>query len=164
MIEIARAAAADRAHFPRSLVFVAFAGEERGLLGSLHYTMEPAVPLDDTVAMINLDMIGRSRGKVEVGGLNAAPSFEADVQAAARTAGVDARRGGPGAGRSDDSSFIDRRIPALHFFTGFHDDYHNPDDDWNRIDAEGTARVATLALELAARLAARQDRPQFSAR
>jgi len=164
LIEIARAAAADRAHFPRSLVFVAFAGEERGLLGSLHYTMEPAVPLDDTVAMINLDMIGRSRGKVEVGGLNAAPSLEAEVQAAARTAGVDARRGGPGAGRSDDSSFIDRRIPALHFFTGFHDDYHNPDDDWNRIDAEGTARVATLALELAARLAARQDRPQFSAR
>jgi hypothetical protein len=164
LIEIARTAAADRARLPRSLVFVAFAGEERGLLGSLHYTMMPAVPLDETVAMINLDMIGRSRGKVEVGGLNSSAAFEDQVEAAARTAGIDVRRGGPGAGRSDDSSFIDRRIPALHFFTGFHDDYHNPDDDWNRIDAEGTARVATLALELAARLAARQDRPQFSAR
>jgi hypothetical protein len=164
LIEMARAAAADRERFPRSLVVVAFAGEERGLLGSLHYTMEPAIPLDDTIAMLNLDMVGRSRGKVEVGGLNSAPSLEADVQAAAKVAGLDARRGGPGAGRSDDSSFIDRRVPALHFFTGFHDDYHRPSDDWERIDAQGTARVATLALELAARIAARQDRPQFSAR
>ena len=164
LIEIARAAAADRARFPRSLVFVAFAGEERGLLGSLHYTMQPAIPLDDTVAMINLDMVGRSRGKVEVGGLNVAPSLEAEVQAAAKVAGLDVRRGGPGAGRSDDSSFVDRHVPALHFFTGFHDDYHRPSDDWERIDAPGTARVATLALELAARIAARQDRPQFSAR
>ena len=63
MIEIARSAAADRARFPRSLVFVAFAGEERGLLGSLHYTMEPAIPLEDTVAMINLDMVGRSEAR-----------------------------------------------------------------------------------------------------
>jgi hypothetical protein len=164
LIEIARAATADRARFPRSLVFVAFAGEERGLLGSLQYTMAPAIPLDNTIAMINFDMVGRSRGKVEVGGLNSAPSLEADVQAAAKVAGLDARRGGPGAGRSDDSSFIDRRVPALHFFTGFHDDYHRPSDDWERIDAQGTARVATLGLELAARIAARQDRPQFSAR
>ena len=164
LIEIARAASADRSRFPRSLVFIAFAGEERGLLGSMHYTMEPVVPLDHTVAMINLDMVGRARGKVEVGGLNAAPSLESEVQAAAKSAGLDAHRGGPGAGRSDDSNFIDRHVPALHLFTGFHDDYHRPSDDWNRIDTEGTARVATLALELASRIATRQDRPQFSAR
>ena len=163
LIEIARAAAADRTRFPRSLVFVAFAGEERGLLGSAHYAGAPVIPIADTVAMVNLDMIGRANGKVEVGGLDAAPSFKTDVDAAARIAGIDVRRGGPGAGRSDDSSFVDRGVPALHFFTGFHDDYHRPSDDWNRIDAPGTARVATLALELAARIAARQDRPQFSA-
>lgn len=163
LIEIARAAAADRTRFPRSLVFVAFAGEERGLLGSAHYASDPVIPLADTVAMLNLDMIGRSNGRVEVGGLDTASSLKTDVDAAARLAGIDVRRGGPGAGRSDDSSFVDRRVPALHFFTGFHDDYHRPGDDWNRIDAKGTARVATLALELVARIAARQDRPQFSA-
>lgn len=163
LIEIARAAAADRTRFPRSLVFVAFAGEERGLLGSAHYASAPVIPIADTVAMVNLDMIGRANGKVEVGGLDAAPSLKTDVDAAARIAGIDVRRGGPGTGRSDDSSFVDRGVPALHFFTGFHDDYHRPSDDWNRIDAPGTARVATLALELAARIAARQDRPQFSA-
>jgi hypothetical protein len=164
LIEIARAASADPSRFPRSLVFIAFAGEERGLLGSAHYTNHPAVPLADTLAMVNLDMIGRSRGRVEVGGLASASSLRTDVDAAAKTAGIDVRPGGPGAGRSDDSSFLDRRIPSLHFFTGFHDDYHAPGDDWPRIDAAGTARVATLALELAARLAARTDKPQFAGR
>jgi hypothetical protein len=164
LIEIARAAAADRSRFPRSLVFVAFAGEERGLLGSVHYTIDPALPLTDTVAMINLDMVGRANGKVEVGGLAQSPAFARDVEAAAQVAGIKVSPGGPGAGRSDDSSFVDRRIPSVHFFTGFHDDYHRPGDDWNRIDAAGTARVATLALELAARIAARQNSLQPNAR
>jgi Zn-dependent M28 family amino/carboxypeptidase len=109
--------------------------------------------------MINLDMVGRSNGRVEVGGLNSSASLADDVNAAAKVVGIDVRRGGPGAGRSDDASFLDKNIPALHFFTGFHADYHRPSDDWERIDAPGTARVATLALELAARLAARSDRP-----
>ena len=164
LIEIARSAATDRSRFPRSLVFVAFAGEERGLLGSKHYASAPAMPLADTVAMLNLDMIGRSGGRVELGGMDTAPTLRADIDAAARIADIDVRRGGPGAGRSDDSSFVDKRIPALHFFTGFHDDYHRPSDDWDRVDLGGTARVATLALELAARIAARQDRPQFGTR
>ena len=93
---------------------------------------------------------------MEVGGLDNGAIAAADVEAAARIAGITRTRGGPGAGRSDDSSFIDRNVPALHFFTGFHDDYHRPGDDWNRIDAAGTARVATLVLELAARISARQ--------
>ena len=90
--------------------------------------------------------------------------YMTDIDAAARIADIDVYRGGPGAGRSDESSFIDKRIPALHFFTGFHDDYHRPSDDWDRIDVDGTARVATFALELAARIAARQDRPRFGTR
>jgi hypothetical protein len=163
LIEIGRAAAADRSRFPRSLVFVAFAGEERGLHGSAHYTDHPTIPISDTIAMVNLDMIGRPRGSVEVGGMTTATALRAEVEAAAKTAGIAVRAGGPGAGRSDDSSFLDKRVPALHLFTGFHDDYHRPTDDWQRIDAPGTARVATLALELAARLAARADRLEFAA-
>ena len=164
ILEIARAAASDRPRFPRTLVFIAFAGEERGLLGSAYYTNHPAVPIDRTVAMLNLDMIGRANGRVEVGGLSSTTAIRDDVEAAARAAGLDARAGGPGSGRSDDSSFLDKRVPSLHFFTGFHDDYHSPTDDWPRIDAAGTARVATLALELAARLAVRNDRPQYASR
>ena len=163
LIEIGRAAAADRSRFPRSLVFVAFAGEERGLHGSAHYANQPAIPMSDTIAMLNLDMIGRPRRGVEVGGMATAEPLRAEVEGAGKLAGIEVRPSSIGAGRSDDASFLDKRVPALHLFTGFHDDYHRPTDDWQRIDAAGTARVATLALELAARLAARADRLQFAA-
>jgi Zn-dependent M28 family amino/carboxypeptidase len=114
--------------------------------------------------MLNLDMIGRPmRGGVEIGGMTTAPPLRAEVEAAAKTAGIAVRPSSLGAGRSDDASFLDKRVPALHLFTGFHDDYHRPSDDWQEIDAPGTARVATLALELAARLAARAERLQFAA-
>ena len=161
IIEIARAAAADRSRFPRSLVFVAFAGEERGLLGSAHYASDPTIPMSDTVVMLNLDMVGRSNGKVDVSGLDGAAMLNDIQEAALAAGGIEIRQEGPGAGRSDDSSFLDKRVPAVNFFTGFHPDYHRPTDDWNRIDASGTAQVATLALEFAARIAARNDRPQF---
>ncbi len=165
IIEIARAASGQRARFARSLVFVAFAGEERGLLGSAHYVNGPAIPIGDTVAMLNLDMVGRSRGSVDVSGLDDAPSIETDLAAAvAATGQMRIRRQGPGAGRSDDWNFHARRVPAINFFTGFHDDYHRPSDDWDKIDAPGTQHVASLALELAARLAGRPDRPAFVAR
>ncbi|MGE0446518.1 MAG: M28 family peptidase [Vicinamibacterales bacterium] len=162
VIEIAKAAAADPSRFPRTLVFVLFSGEERGLLGSAHYANNPVVPLADTVAMLNLDMVGRSRGDVDITGLELAPSLRPVFRdAIAGIEGIRMREDGPGAGRSDDSSFIDRGIPAFNFFTGFHPDYHRPSDDWPAIDAPGTARVATLALEFAARIAARPERPEF---
>ena len=162
IIEIARAAVADRSRFPRSLVFVAFAGEERGLLGSAHYANNPTIPMSDTVVMLNLDMVGRSSGKVDVSGLDSSEMLLNAIQEASLAAGgIEILQQGPGAGRSDDSSFLDKRVPAINFFTGFHPDYHRPTDDWNKIDAPGTARVATLALEFAARLAAHNDRPQF---
>jgi len=86
----------------------------------------------------------------------------ADVEAAARATGdIEIRRGGPGAGRSDDSSFVVSRVPALHFFTGFHADYYGPGDDWDPVNGAGVARIATLALDLAARIAARTNRPEF---
>jgi hypothetical protein len=163
IIEIARVAADERSRFPRTLVFVAFAGEERGLLGSAYYAAHPVVPIDNTIAMLNLDMVGRARGAVDISGLEASPSMEADLKAATTTygGGLEIKRAGPGAGRSDDANFIDRRIPAINFFTGFHADYHRPGDDWEKIDAVGTKRVAMLALELAARLAERTTRPEF---
>jgi hypothetical protein len=163
VMEIGREILSQRARFPRTVVLIAFAGEERGLLGSAHYASAPAIPIQNTIAMLNLDMVGRARGGVDVSGLELAPSMEEDLRAASKATGgeLQIRRQGPGAGRSDDSSFIDRRIPAINFFTGFHTDYHRPGDDWEKIDAPGTRRVAALAFELAARLAARRDRPEF---
>ena len=163
IIEIARVAAEQRSRFPRTLVFIAFAGEERGLLGSEHYAQHPVIPLTSTVAMLNLDMIGRARGGVDVSGLEVSPSLEADLKAAAQAIGdgLSIARQGPGAGRSDDFNFAVHRVPAINFFTGFHGDYHRPTDDWDKIDALGTKRVATLALEFAAQIAERPSKPEF---
>jgi hypothetical protein len=164
VLEIARVAAAERSRFPRTLVFIAFAGEERGLLGSAHYVSDPAVPILNTVAMLNLDMVGRSHGVVDVSGLDRVPGLEPEFKGATAAVGdLDVKREGPGAGRSDDSSFIDRGVAGINFFTGFHPDYHRPTDDWDKIDAAGTARVATLALEFAARIAERPTRPEVIA-
>jgi hypothetical protein len=163
IIEMARSAVADRARFPRTLIFIAFAGEERGLLGSAYYASHAVFPIENTIAMLNLDMVGRARGGVDVSGLDVSPSIETDLKAASTAigGGLQIKREGPGAGRSDDANFLERRIPAINFFTGFHADYHRPSDDWEKIDAAGTKRVATLALELAARLAERTTRPEF---
>jgi hypothetical protein len=163
IMEMAKLAVSQRERFPRTLIFVAFAGEERGLLGSIHYTTVPAVPMESTIGMLNLDMVGRANGSVDVSGLELSPSMEADLRAANGASGnqLRVRREGPGAGRSDDSSFIAKRVPAINFFTGFHTDYHRPGDDWEKIDARGVSQVAALALEFAARLAARTDRPEF---
>lgn len=166
LIEIARAAAANHARFQRSVIFVAFAGEELGLLGSAQYVNSPAVPLDDTVAMVNLDMVGRPRGRIMISGLESAPAVDDDVKAAAATvAGLEIKRfqEGAGVGSSDDTTFMLKKIPAIGFFSGFHSDYHRPTDDWPLIDGAGAATVATLAYELTARLAERPDRPQYVA-
>ena len=92
--------------------------------------------------------------------------MEADLKAAASAAGgglADQTGRDPARAAATTPTSSTAAIPAINFFTGFHPDYHRPTDDWDKIDAAGTKRVATLALELAARLAERDDsRPEFS--
>ena len=163
IIEMARAAVEARKDFRRSLVFMTFAGEEHGLLGSSYYANHPTTPLDKTIAMINLDMVGRAGGRIMVDGVSSAPSIEDDLTRAESASSIKLRalRGGPGAGASDDATFLLRKIPSINFFSGFHSDYHRPSDTWEKIDAAGGAAVADLALALAHELANRAQRPEF---
>jgi len=154
VIEMAHAAAAAPAQFKRSLVFVAFAAEEIGLLGSKHYVDHPPISIAKTVAMINLDMVGRANGRVLIGGLERRPAFQqivAELRPLTRLR-LDDFREGYGDDASDHHSFERARVPSLMLFTGFHDDYHTPRDDWDRIDASGAAEIARLALAIAAKL------------
>lgn len=167
LIEIARLAAANRARFPRTMVFVAFAGEELGLVGSTHYVNNPVVPLDRTIAMVNLDMVGRPRGRIMISGLDTAPALDEDLtEAAAVVSDLEIRRfhEGAGVGSSDDTSFALKKIPSVGFFSGFHGDYHRPTDDWEQIESAGSAAVATLAYELVARVSSRTDPPAWVAK
>ncbi|MEX0744724.1 MAG: M28 family peptidase, partial [Phycisphaeraceae bacterium] len=154
------ASTADR----RALLFAAFSGEERGLLGSMHMVQHPrelALPLDATVAMLNLDMIGRLDDELLVFGSGSADAWDALLEGANAGVGLRLRRASGGIGLSDQTSFYLHRIPVLHFFTGVHDDYHRPTDTADRIHAEGGAAVIALVDELVNRVATMPTRLTF---
>ncbi|MBA3497468.1 MAG: M28 family peptidase [Gemmatimonadales bacterium] len=127
----------------RTVVFIAFSGEELGLLGSAHYVKQPIYPLSTTVAMLNLDMVGRLRQKrLIVYGAQTAKEFPALLDSLNWHAGLDLKAQGDGYGPSDQSSFYAAGRPVLHFFTDLHEDYHRTTDDWQKINVEGLERVA----------------------
>lgn len=145
----------------RSVVFLAFSAEEMGLLGSRHYVEHPAVPIGDHVLMLNLDMIGRLESDLlEIGGLDSAPGLEdlADPFIEASALPV-ARDVSLGSGRSDHASFDAEQVPNLFFFTGLHEDYHQPGDTADQIDSEGGVRVALLVTDIALEAATRTQAP-----
>ena len=143
LIEIAgRLAATPPA---RTIIFIAFSGEELGLLGSGYYVKQPVYPLSTTLAMINLDMVGRLRQKrLIVYGAQTAKEFPALLDSLNWHAGLDLKAQGDGYGPSDQSSFYAAGRPVLHFFTDLHEDYHRTTDDWQKINVEGFGQVASF--------------------
>ncbi len=145
----------------RSVAFVAFTGEESGLLGSAYYVNHPASGADPIVAMINLDMVGRlNGGTLLVYGVGTAVEWTALLEPAASRAGVAIATKDDGYGPSDHTSFYLKDVPVLHFFTNTHGDYHKPSDDWDKIDAKGLTAVATIVADVAA--AAANSRPKLT--
>jgi hypothetical protein len=140
----------------RTVVFIAFSGEELGLLGSAHYVKQPIYPLTETLAMVNLDMVGRLRhGRLIVYGVRTAKEFPALLDSLNWYAGFDLKPQGDGYGPSDQSSFYAAKRPVLHLFTDLHEDYHRTTDDWQKINLDGLKRVADFTLGLVTALANR---------
>jgi hypothetical protein len=143
----------------RSILFIAFTGEEFGLLGSAHYTRSPTIPLERAVAMLNLDMVGRlGTGPLIVYGIDTAAEWEELVSETAAELGLEVAFNGSGYGPSDHTSFYSSDIPVLHFFTNVHSEYHKPTDDWELIDVEGLFSVSALVAGIAERVAERPTR------
>ena len=146
----------------RSVLFVNFTGEELGLLGSQYFVEHSPVPLDSIDAMLNFDMVGRLRAdKVIVYGLGSARELPAALDTANAHAAMDLRRVNDGFGPSDQSSFVAKNIPVLHFFTDLHDDYHRATDDADKINAAGEAKVIALAERVVREIDARDQRLTF---
>ena len=155
LVHIARRLAASRP--ARTVVFIAFSGEEEGLLGSDWYVKHPVFPLARTYAMVNMDMVGRLRERrLLVYGSETAREFPALLDSLNRTARFDLRASGDGWGRSDQSSFYAAGKPVLHLFTDLHEDYHRASDDWETINADGLAEVADFTTQLVRTLANRR--------
>jgi hypothetical protein len=133
----------------RTIVFIAFSGEEEGLLGSEYYVEHPLYPLAATFAMVNLDMVGRLRNdRLIVYGSATAREFPSLLDSLNASAQFDLKQQGDGLGPSDQSSFYTAGRPVLHLFTDLHEDYHRTTDDWDKINADGLARVADFATEV----------------
>jgi hypothetical protein len=133
------ASSADR----RTLVVAAFVAEEIGLGGSAHYVQNPVHPLERTVAMVNLDMVGRLReGKLTSMGSDSATEWDALLRGVASRFDLELSTGGDGYGPSDQMPFYQKEIPVVHLFTGAHSDYHTPSDDVVALNLEGGGRVA----------------------
>ena len=160
MIELARILASQRATLKRSLVFAAFSAEEEGLLGSKHYVSSPSFPLEKTVAMINMDMIGRMKDdRVIVGGSGTSPQWK-ELLPGLKPANLDLKFQDDGYGPSDHASFYAKDIPVLFFFTGVHQDYHRPSDDTEKISLQGASKVLELVLNTAHALSQQELAPR----
>jgi hypothetical protein len=140
----------------RTVVFIGFSGEELGLLGSSYYVHQPIYPLATTIAMINLDMVGRLRNKrLIVYGSRTAKEFPALLDSLNWYAGFDLKARGDGYGPSDQSSFYAAGLPVLHIFTDLHEDYHRTTDDWQKINLDGFRQVTDFTVGLITALANR---------
>lgn len=135
-------------------LFIAFSGEEKGLLGSNYFVKNPTMPLEKINYMINMDMLGRLKTKEPVLLINGAGTSDAwkitfdyikvnDLKIKTSESGV---------GPSDHTSFYLKDIPVLHFFSGTHTDYHKPSDDENLINYTGEANIINYILQLVHRL------------
>ncbi len=161
LLEIARVLVAHN-KLPRRMVLIAFTAEETGLIGSAHYVKEPLFPLDQTVAMLNLDMVGRLGGdKLIVYGTGTASGFDRLVDTLGKEYGFDISKKPEGFGPSDHSSFYAKKIPVLHFFTGTNADYHRPSDDFDKLNIPGIRRVAQMTAAIAIALSESPQRPAY---
>ncbi|MBW3551915.1 MAG: M28 family peptidase [Gemmatimonadetes bacterium] len=142
LLELARRVAARPA--PMTVLFVAFDAEELGLFGSRHFLSDPPVPAERMAAMLNFDMVGRMRtGRLTVRNVGSATWWRDAVERAnTDSLRIDLQRGG---GSSDHVSFREARIPAIHFYTGTHADYHRRSDREEHINYLGILRVVDLA-------------------
>ena len=162
VMELARLAANDDKPWKRSTLFMAFAGEEIGLLGSAHFVNNPTIPIGSITAMINLDMIGRiTNNRVFVGGVGTSPNYKTMLEQLNAGTGLQLDFSDSGYGSSDHTSFNSKKIPVLFFFSGLHTDYHKPSDTSDKINADGAIKVASLVFGMMDKEANDNERPAY---
>lgn len=162
LIELARRYSRAATPMRRGALFLAFAGEEIGLLGSAHWVDNPTRPLDAASAMLNMDMIGRiDKGKAYIGGVGTAESFKPLVNQVSEKTSLEVDFSESGYSASDHTSFTAKGVPVLFFFSGLHGDYHKPSDTWEKINAASAVEMVGLVGDIGANLLNDRQRPKF---
>jgi len=162
LLEVARGLVNRTEPLARRVVFVAFSGEEIGLLGSAEYVRDPLFPLKDTVAMLNFDMVGRMKdNNLIINGTGTSEQFVIWIEELNESFGLEITPSTGGFGPSDHSSFYAKEIPVLHFFTGSHSDYHRPSDDFHLLNVAGMRTISQFVTGLTVRIANAPERATY---
>jgi aminopeptidase YwaD len=163
LIEMAGKFAGTKGSHKRSLVFVAFTGEEVGMFGSKHFTDNPEIDLSKADAMINFDMVGRLKETkdFQIGGVGTADNLKERAAAVADTNNLKLTFTEEGSGPSDHSAFYSKNIPVLYFTTGAHEDYHTPADTWDKINFKGMVNEGEMIFKMTSGLANESARLKF---
>lgn len=150
LLELARHYATNGIREPFNFLFIAFSGEELGLFGSKAFCERPTIDLQTVHIMINLDMVGRldtAKNTVAVSGTGTSPPLQG-MLLALQTQDLSIKTDSSGMGPSDHTSFYQKDIPVLHFFTGTHSDYHKPSDDADKINYKGQQKVMNYIISV----------------
>ncbi len=162
LLELVRRITERDERFSRRIIFIAFSAEEKGLLGSKYYVNHPVVPLLNTIAMINLDMVGRlADEKLTVFGLGSSSVWSKILDESERETELNFFREKKAFGPSDHASFYEKQIPVLHLFTGLHEDYHRPTDDIEDVNIQGIRRIVDVLEHLVVEVARAETRPDY---
>ncbi len=151
LLEVARQLAEAGSNLDRTVLFLAFTGEEKGLWGSTHYVQNPLKPWENTVSMVNMDMVGRLRDNIlTVYGTGTAQEFPSILEEINQTQPEPFELSfiPDGVGASDHNPFYLAKLPVLMLFTNTHSEYHRPDDDWELINGPGLDRIVGFASDL----------------
>ncbi len=164
MIELAERLAAGREGQARNILFVAFSGEEMGLLGSKYFVENMGIDPSAVNLMVNLDMVGRLKegNGLQAGGVGTAAGLRDMVTAFNDTTLLSLSFTEEGYGPSDHSSFYAKEIPVLVFTTGAHLDYHTPSDTWDKLNYEGMVTIGDLLFDIVSHAAGETDRLAFT--
>ncbi len=163
LLELEQAFASKAQELKRTLIFTAFTGEELGTLGSSYYVNHPYFPIDKTIAMINMDMVGRLENKsLTVYGTGTSPAWNPLLAKYDSDSTFTLKLIPDGIGPSDHSQFYGKDIPVLFFFTGTHSDYHKPSDDWDKLNYTGEQKVTQYVYSIVKDLDSAPERPVFT--
>ncbi|GAB5556083.1 MAG: hypothetical protein SchgKO_02960 [Schleiferiaceae bacterium] len=150
LLALARYLSKNADNYSTNFLFIAFSGEEEGLLGSSYWTQNPTLPTDKLKYMLNMDMIGRldiQEPTLEINGVGTSPVWNQQMRNLPNM-GMKIRTTESGIGPSDQTSFYHIKVPAIHFFTGTHSDYHKPSDDARKINFKGEVMVLTYMVSV----------------
>ena len=163
VLELAEKFASQKDKLGRSIIFLAFAGEELGMLGSAYFVKNPQLPIENSAVMINIDMIGRLNNDKEltVYGTGTSKLWKDMLNDVNAKYNFKMSMNDDGYGPSDQSSFYGANIPVLFFFTGIHSDYHRPSDDAETINNEGEEKVLQMVYDIASRIDAVDTKPEY---